>query len=191
MSRKVSRSSGPDSSLAPTCKIGSSLSTLGHATVSKLGDFADQVVFLHSYPPATYDLPVYKALRADLSASGEESLQPDNLQATAMRSWIGLYALLKMIRDAKMTEFTRAGISAMLNQAKDVPMLGIFGGEDWTPSLNHPGLFKRAGTNTWNVWRWDPKAKAPDGLTGNFVKGAKINFDDVLCGSPFGAPEPC
>ena len=138
--------------------IGSSLSTLGHATVAELGDFADQVVFLHSYPPATYDLPVYEALRADLAASGEEAMQPDNLQATAMRSWIGLYGLLKMIRDAKMTEFTREGISAMLNAAKDVPMLGMFGGEDWTPSLNHPGVFQRAGTNTWNVWRWDAEA---------------------------------
>ena len=24
-------------------------------------------------------------------------------------------------------------------------MLGIFGGENWTPNTNHPGLFKRAG----------------------------------------------
>ncbi len=45
-----------------------------------------------------------------------------------MRSWIGLYALLKMIRDANMTTFTREGISQMLNEAKDVPMLDIFGG---------------------------------------------------------------
>jgi len=171
--------------------IGSSLSTLGHATVADLGDFADQVVFLHSYPPATFDLPVYEALRSDLAASGEEALRPDNLQATAMRSWIGLYALIKMARDAKMTEFTREGVSAMLNGAKDVPMLGMFGGEDWTPSLNHPGVFQRAGTNTWNVWRWDAEAEAPGDLTGNFVKGAEINFDEVMCGTPIGAPEPC
>ena len=92
--------------------IGSSLGTFGHATVADLGDFADQVVFLRSYPPATADLPVYEALRADLAASGEEALQPENLKASPMRSWIGLYALLKMIRDTEMTEFTGAGISA-------------------------------------------------------------------------------
>ena len=63
-----------------------------------------------------------------------------------MRSWIGLYALLKMIRDAKMQTFTRDGITAMLRKAKDVPMLGIFGDEKWTPNTNHAGLFKRAGT---------------------------------------------
>ena len=171
--------------------IGSSLSTLDHSTVAELGDFADQVVFLHSFPPSTHDLPVYEALRADLAASGEDSLQPQNLQATAMRSWIGLYALLWMIRDTEMTEFTREGLSTMLDEATDVPMLGIFGGEDWTPSLNHPGVFQRAGTNHWAIWRWDPEADAPNGLEGNFVEGAEISFDEVLCGTPLGAPEPC
>ncbi len=171
--------------------IGSSLSSLDYTTVSKLGDFADQVVFLHSYPPATYDLPVYAALRDDMIKSGEDQLRPENLQATAMRSWIGLYALLWMIRDTGMTEFTREGISTMLNQATNVPMLGIFDGEDWTPARNHPGIFQRAGTNHWAVWRWDPDSPSPIGSTGNFVEGAAINFDDVLCGTPFGAPEPC
>ena len=108
-----------------------------------------------------------------------------------MRSWIGLYALLWMIRDTGMTEFTREGISTMLNQATNVPMLGIFDGEDWTPARNHPGIFQRAGTNHWAVWRWDPDSPSPIGSTGNFVEGAAINFDDVLCGTPFGAPEPC
>ena len=151
--------------------IGSSLSTLGHSTAAELGDFADQVVFLHSFPPATYDLPVYEALRDDLSASGEESLQPENLQATAMRSWIGLYALLWMIRDTGMTEFTREGVSTMLDEATDVPMLGIFGGEDWTPSLNHPGVFQRAGTNHWAIWRWDPEADGAERARGELRRG--------------------
>ncbi len=168
-------------------KIGSSLGTFSHKNVSELGDFSDQMVFLWSYPPATTDLPVYEALRADLAASGEEQLQPENLKASPMRSWIGMYALLRMMRDAKMTEFTREGISAMLNEAKDVPMLDIFGGEDWTPSKEHPGIYKRAGTNHWASYSWDPDAEAP-GLEGNFVEEAEFSFDDVLCGSIFGAP---
>ena len=171
--------------------FGSSLTTLDHATVAELGDFAEQVLLLHSFPPATYDLPVYEVLRADMAASGEEDLEAQNLQGTAMRSWIGLYALLWMIRDTGMTEFTRDGITAMLDAAVDVPMLDIFDGEDWTPALNHPGLFQRAGTNHWAVWRWDPDAEAPEGLEGNFVEGASIEFDEVMCGTPFGAPEPC
>ncbi len=171
--------------------MGSSLGTFSHSTVAELDDFAEQMVFLWSFPPASVDLPVYQALRADLAASGEEALLPANLKSSPMRSWIGLYALLKMIRDANMTDFTRDGITAMLQSAKDVPMLGMFGGEDWTPDLNHPGLFSRAGTNHWATYRWDPDAEALGGLEGNFVEASTLNFDEVLCGSPFGAPEPC
>lgn len=168
--------------------IGSSLGTFSQKSIADLGDFAKQMVFLWSYPPATANVPVYQALRADLAASGEEALQPENLKASPMRSWIGLYALLRMMRDAKMTTFTREGVSTMLNEAKDVPMLDIFGGENWTPSLNHPGLYKRAGTNHWAIYEWDPKAK-PAGVSGegNFVEKAKISFDTVLCGTIFGA----
>ena len=104
-----------------------------------------------------------------------------------MQSWIGLYALLKMIRDANMTSFTRQGITTMLQQAKDVPMLDMFGGENWTPNLDHPGLFKRAGMNHWASYTWDPNATS-NGFEGNFVEKSVMNFDQVLCGSPLGAP---
>jgi ABC-type branched-subunit amino acid transport system substrate-binding protein len=167
------------------------LGTFPYAAIADLGDFAGQMVFLSSFAPATYDLPVYAALRADLAASGQAALQPEELKITSMRSWIGLYALLYMIRDAGMTDFTREGVTTMLEQAKDVPMLGMFGGEDWTPALDHPGAFTRAGTNHWGVYRWDPDADAPLGGTGNFVESASINWDEAVCGSLFGAPEPC
>ncbi|MET1003769.1 MAG: ABC transporter substrate-binding protein, partial [Acidimicrobiia bacterium] len=171
--------------------IGTSLGSSSHASVADLGDFASQMVFTWSFPPATYDLPVYEALRADLAASGEESLQLENLKGSPMRSWIGLYGLLRMIRDAEMTEFTREGITAMLDEATGVPMLGIFGDEDWTPALDHPGAYTRAGINHWVTWKWDPDAEAPNGLEGNFVETGEINFDELMCGSSLGAPEPC
>lgn len=174
--------------LATKQKIGSSLGTFSHKNIKDLGDFANQMAFTWSYPPATTDLPVYKALRADLAASGNEQLQPENLKASPMRSWIGLYALLKMMRDAKMTEFTGAGITKMLHDAKDVPMLDIFGGEDWTPNMDHPGMYKRAGTNHWATYKWDPAAPNPAGLEGNFVELSKVDFDEVLCGSALGGP---
>ena len=68
-------------------------------------------------------------------------------------------------------------------------MLGIFGDESWTPNTNHPGLFKRVGTNRWVSWRWDSNAPAPDGVEGgNFVKVSELDFDKILCGSAIGAP---
>jgi ABC-type branched-subunit amino acid transport system substrate-binding protein len=171
--------------------VGSSLGTFSHASVSELGDFAEQMVFAWSFPPATADVPVYEALRADLAASGEEGLQTENLKASPMRSWIGLYALLTMLRDAGTTEFTREAITGVLQSAQDVPMLGLFGDEDWTPNTNHAGIFQRAGINRWAAYQWDPEAEAPDGLEGNWVETGEFDFDEVLCGSPFGPPEPC
>lgn len=161
--------------------------SFSHAGMRALGDFAKQMVFLWPYAPASFDLPVYKALRDDLAASGEELLQPENLKASPMRSWIGLYALLRVIRDAHITEFTRPRVKAALDAAKDVPMLGIFGDEAWTPSLDHAGAFKRAGTNHWAIYRWDPNATS-DGFDGNFVERKEISFDKVLCGSQLGGP---
>jgi hypothetical protein len=171
--------------------VSSTLGTFPADAIADFGEFAEQMVFVNSFPPATVDLPVYRALRADLAASGEDALQPGQVKVTSMRSWIGLYALIRMIRDAGMTDFTREGVMSMLQQAKDVPMLDMFGGEDWTPDTRHPGSFERAGTNHWGVYRWDPQAENPVGGEGNFVQTASINWDETVCGSPFGAPEPC
>lgn len=171
--------------------VGASLGTFPLTSVEAMGDFADKMVFLSPFPPATNDLPVYAALRADLAASGEKALQPENLKTSPMRSWIGLYALLKMMRDANMTTFTREGITEMLRQAKDVPMLGIYGDESWTPNQDHAGLWTRAGIDRWAVYRWDGSTDNAIGTKGNFVEGATISFDDVLCGTPFGASGPC
>jgi ABC-type branched-subunit amino acid transport system substrate-binding protein len=168
--------------------LAASLGSFSHARVTELGDIAKQMVFVWSYPPATIDVPVYEVVRDDLAASGNDELQPDTLAATPMRSWIGLYALLKILRDAGTAEFTREGVTQLLDGAKDVPMLGMFGGENWTPALDHPGAFKRAGMNHWSIYRWDPDADAPGELDGNFVESSSIDFDEVLCGSPFGAP---
>ena len=171
--------------------MGASLGSFPHSRVAALGDYAEEMVFAGSYPPATFDLPVYTALRDDLAASGEEVLQTANLEASPMRSWMGLYALLWMLRDRGTTEFTREGISAMLDEATNVPMLGMFGDEDWTPALDHEGIIQRSGMSHWASWTWDPEAESPAGLEGNFVQTSDIDFDEVLCGSPLGAPPPC
>ena len=70
-------------------------------------------------------------------------------------------------------------------------MLDMFGGENWTPNLNHPGLYQRAGMNHWSAYRWDPAAEGLDGADGNFKETGTIEWDELMCGSPFGAPEPC
>jgi ABC-type branched-subunit amino acid transport system substrate-binding protein len=173
--------------LATPLKIAAGLGNFSYNSISDFGDFAEQMVITSQFLPATLDLPAYRALRADLSASGEGALQPENLKASAQRSWMGLYAMLKMIRDAQMTDFTREGITAMLQQAKDVPMLGMYGGADWTPNLDHPGVYKRAGIDQWIVYTFDPDNNE-GGYDGNFVQKSTISFDETLCGSALGGP---
>ena len=98
------------------------------------------------------------------------------------------------IQDArgKTTDFTRENMTKMLDAAKDVPMLNMLGGENWTPDTDHAGIFKRAGTNHWSTYKWDADAPAPAGLEkGNFVKVSDLSFDKVLCGTIFGPPSPC
>lgn len=169
--------------------VGSSLGSFSHSSVQELNDFAENMVFLWSFLPPTNELPIYDALREDLANSGLDSLQPQNLKASPMRSWIGLYALLYMIREADLTEFTGENITALLQSSGPVPMHGIFGDEDWDPNVTYEGLFARHGTNYWSSWAWDPEASAPYGMQGNWVDGTEINFSEVLCGSPFGAAE--
>ena len=171
--------------------ISGTLGTFARSRVADFGDFAKQMRFVWSFPPATARIPVYKVLRADLAASGEKELKANNLKASPMRSWIGLYALLRMIRDAGLNEFTRESIKTMLDEAQDVPMLDIFGGEDWTPDRTSEGAWTRKGVDTWTTWRWDPKAKF-QGKRGNFRQTGEISFYDLMCGSLFGAPpETC
>ena len=146
------------------------------------------MVFLWSFPPATTDLPVYEALRDDLAASGEEALQPENLKASPMRSWIGLYALLKMIRDAEMTEFTRDGDHRDAAGGQGRPDARHVRRRGLDADTDHPGLFKRAGINHWATYGWDPDARGADGLEGNFVEAVDTSASTrSLCGSPFGA----
>ena len=82
-------------------------------------------------------------------------------------------------------------MTEMLETSGPVPMLGIFGDEDWVPDTDHPGLYQRAGTNHWAVYRWDAEAASPTDVDGNFAETAELSFDEVLCGTIFGAPEPC
>ena len=102
--------------------------------------------------------PVYQALRSDLAASGDRALQPANLQASPMRSWIGLYALLRMIRDAKLTTFTRDGDHDDAQAGERRTDAGHLRRRELDAGHRPRGLYKRAGTNHWVSWRWDSNA---------------------------------
>ena len=177
--------------LGSDVQLGVTLGTFSHGAVTDFGDYAENMAFTWSFPPATADLPVYEVLRADMEASGEEALKIENLKASPMRSWIGLYGLLYILRESGTTEFSGENITKLLKETEPVPMLGMFGDEEWVPDTTREGLFQRSGMDHWATYEWDPEAEAPGDLEGNWVELGTVDFSEVLCGSVLGAPEPC
>jgi hypothetical protein len=139
-----------------------------------------------STPPATADAPAVRVLTADLAASGEEVLQPGQLKSSAMHSWVGLYALLRLLRDAGTDDLSRTNLTELIEASGPIDMLGLT--SDWTPDTDNPGTIPRTGNGDYAFWRWDPDA-AYDGDDGNLVEDGRVDFNALLCGSPLGAPE--
>ena len=102
-----------------------------------------------------------------------------------MHSWIGLYALLDILRTAGTEDFSRANLTSLIEASGPIDMLGLT--TDWTPDTDNPGTFPRTGNGYYAFWRWDPDAEF-DGADGNLVKAGEVDFNDLLCGSPLGAP---
>ena len=169
--------------------ISASFGTFPYRDVAELGDFGERMVLNGSSVPATADVPVMDVLRSDLAASGVEDLEPRNLKATPMRSWMGLYALLTIIRSSGTEDFSRPNLTSLIEGSGPIDMLGLT--EDWTPNTVNPGTFPRTGNGYYAFYRWDPDAEF-EGTDGNFKQTAEVDFNKLVCGSPIGAPaETC
>jgi hypothetical protein len=164
----------------------SSLGTFAYKDIAALGDYGSRVILNDATPPATADVPVLDVLRGDLAASGLDELQPENMEASPMRSWVGLYGLLYILREANAEDFSRANIKELIEASGPIPMLGLTN-DPWTPKTDHVGAFKRSGNNNYSFWKWDPEATW-NGQPGNFVKVSDANWDETICGTDFGGP---
>ena len=156
----------------------SSLGTFPLSDIAALGDYSSRVLLNAAIPPAGFDDPVNNVLVADLGASGVKELQKDNMKSSPMRSWVGLYGLLYVLRQAKMDAFTKETVKAAIEASGPIPMLGLT--KDFTPKFDHPGAFKRLGNGFYAFWAYDPASKG-------FKKVSEADMDKLLCGSPVGA----
>jgi ABC-type branched-subunit amino acid transport system substrate-binding protein len=158
----------------------SSTGTFPLSDILSLGEYGERVILNEGFPPAAVDNPVINQMVADLEANSDEDLlQRPNLKASPMRSWIGLYALLQILRADGGTEFTREGVKALIDGSGPIDMLGIT--PDWTPATDHEGAFTRTGTGYYSFWKIDP-------ATESFVLASEADWDTVICGSPIGGP---
>jgi branched-chain amino acid transport system substrate-binding protein len=86
--------------LGGTMKYSASLGTFGLADLQKFGNFASQMFLNSEFPPATASTtkyPILKVALADLAASGKPALQRDELKSSPLRSWITVWAFVRII----------------------------------------------------------------------------------------------
>jgi ABC-type branched-subunit amino acid transport system substrate-binding protein len=136
-----------------------SLGSVSRQDIIEFGDFADNFVFNSLVPAATADPEPYPLLSvavAELAASGEEFLQPDAMRESSLMSWTYLYALVKMTRDAELTEITPQTVTEMLNAATEVDMGNLT--PPWTPNLESDGLFLRVSQPYYWTASWDAES---------------------------------
>lgn len=158
----------------------SSTGTFPLADIQSLGEYGQRVILNEGFPPAAVDDPVIDQLVADLEAhSDDEILQRPNLKASPMRSWIGLYALLQILREADATDFSRENLKTLINASGPIDMLGL--SPDWTPATDHAGAFTRAGSGHYSFWSIDSAGET-------FELVSEADWDTTICGSPVGGP---
>lgn len=173
--------------LGSTIKISGSMGTFPLSDIRSLGDYSANVI-LNSENNPIYDNDAVSAVaRADLESTGVTELQGANIKNSPYRSWIGMYALLYILRQAQTEDFSRANIKALIEASGAIPMLGITA--DWTPVTDHPGAWLRLGNNDYRFYQLDPTITDTfDGEPGAFVKIGVADMDELLCGTLGG---PC
>ena len=164
-----------------------SLGTLPYADLAELGDFADQIILNGSTPPATADDPaVQVAGRRPRGVRRGRARSPSASSRTAMHSWIGLYALLDIIRTAETEDFSRENLTTLI-EASGPDRHARAHRPTGRPTRTTPGTFPRTGNGYYSFWRWDPDASF-DGARRQPGEAGETDFNDLLCGSPLGAP---
>jgi ABC-type branched-subunit amino acid transport system substrate-binding protein len=153
-----------------------SLGSVSQQDVAEFGDFADQLVFNGELPASSVDPEPYPLLAVatrELAASGEERLQPDTMTNASLKSWVYMYALVKMVRDAGITDITPASVTEVLNAATDVDMGDLT--PPWTPNATSDGIFERVSQPYYWTATWDGEAD-------NFLMGEQLDSVALLAG---------
>lgn len=141
--------------LGSTLTYSMSWGTLSQKNVQDFGDFGKQLVFNAEVPPATLadQFPAMKQIVADLSASGEEELQPENLVSSSIRSWMAVYAFVTVMSGTDVDNITRESVMAAFTAATDIPMLDVM--PPWTPNKPSTGVFTRLSNPEYYFGTWD------------------------------------
>ena len=127
------------------------VASFSRKSLQGLGDFAEQIYMNSAFPPTTADhdrWPIYKDVLRDLEASGEPSMEADEMKQAAHRSWFAVYVFQQIIEKfGDPQDVTRASVMAATKAAKDIDMFGVI--PNWTPSATTPIPNFKAISNPW------------------------------------------
>jgi ABC-type branched-subunit amino acid transport system substrate-binding protein len=148
--------------LGTDMKFSVSMGSWGREDVAAFGDFAKQIVFNGDMPPATASVetwPILKDVIHDLEASGDPDNQLDAIKNGAIRSWAGVYSLVRAVEDhGNPDDISREGITAAFEAVKDLDMFGLV--PPWTPSAGSgEGLFGSISQPWYYIADWDADAE--------------------------------
>jgi branched-chain amino acid transport system substrate-binding protein len=147
--------------LSTDLTFSASLGTFGQADLEEFGDFADHLLFNSEVPPATASRerwPILGDVIADLEASGEPELQRDQIKASAVRSWLAVYALDQVVEQfGNPDDVSRQAITAAFESASDVDFFGLI--PPWTPrGGSGEGIFGTVSNPYYYQVTFDPEA---------------------------------
>jgi branched-chain amino acid transport system substrate-binding protein len=171
--------------LGGTMRFSGSLGTFGLADLAAFGNFGSFVYLNAELPPASASqttFPILKDAIADLSASGKPELQREQLKSSPLRSWVSVYAFIKVIEQfGKPDDISRKAINDAFKTATNVDMFGLT--PLWTPNgrvlpSTHPfyGPFGSVSMPWYYQAQYNPATKAID------VSPNKLMFTNEVTG---------
>jgi ABC-type branched-subunit amino acid transport system substrate-binding protein len=151
-------------SLSSPLKLEGAWGTFSQKGVTEVPEaISKNMAFTDAVPPAVSTTPsrwpIFNVIIDDFKASGKANLAPDSITAQATNGWLAVYALIKVMRDAKATEITRATVKQAFDEAQNVPMFDLM--PPWTPSKQSTNAIFKGISNPW-YWtgHWDADKKA-------------------------------
>jgi ABC-type branched-subunit amino acid transport system substrate-binding protein len=149
-------------SVSSNLKLSSSWGTFSQKGVTELpATISKNMAFTDAVPPVVANSPrwpIFNVIIDDFKASGKANLAADSITAEATNGWLSVYALVKVMRDSKTTDITRATVKKAFDQATNVPMFNLL--PPWTPSKQSTNpVFKGISNPMYWTGHWDADKK--------------------------------
>jgi branched-chain amino acid transport system substrate-binding protein len=133
-----------------TIPMGGAPGTFELETLRKYKAITKGTLLTESFPYPTKNnvkaFPGLKQYFADMKASGKESLQPKNIEATSFNPWMGVLGFVSVTKD--LESFTSETVLEALRTVQDVDLEGLT--PPWTPST--PGFSVFTSSSNHNIF---------------------------------------